>query len=260
MTNKLRSLLLLGALGLAGCADFTLYSQWRRAEISVDGDDSDWVGADETKFGGLTLRAVNDADSLYVCVRADAEDLKRQLDGDPAWTLRFSSKQPGFRPWGLRVDRVYHPATEPGEGPVSTPRATVLGPDGREQALDPDGGGPIDFASREHYGSRVAEFKVPLSTTDSAGVALGLSPGAWVELDLALPAAGTPHRGGGQAGGRGGRHGGHGGHGLGGGMGAGLAGGGRSEEAEAPPSPQPEANGGGGVVLLRGSLRLAKAP
>ena len=273
------------ALGLGACSGLRVDSQWRRDPIVVDGQDRDWIKVDGTKAFGLTLKAANDADALYVCVLTDDPDLKRQLGGALPWTLRFI--QSDGHQVGLSVGPRGFRATEPG-GVTMAPATLVIvpglpvpvavAPPPQSEARDaywlgspgvPDQG-PLDadkdgveVADHELYGTQVVELKIPLHPAQPGGPALACAPGDRLALRLELPPQAPLPRRTSHGGGGGGHHGHHGagGGGLGGAAGrpgGAYGGGGEPEGGNDAPAPHPDAAAVG--ALVEGSLELAKAP
>lgn len=204
---SLRFPALLGvAMALCGCTGLQVASRWRQQEISVDGLDKDWREVDGAKTQGLTVRAANDAEALYLCITADEADLQRQLAGTDPWTLRFRALGGQESPWSLRLQRkfILHPidpsqreqaAQDPG---AETELSLVGGPGGDPagRPLEPSDG--ISFAGHELYGTLVLEFKLALHADKDHRVALNAGPGDTLGLSLVLPAAprGPQHAGG----------------------------------------------------------------
>lgn len=270
------------ALLLAGCGALSIGSHWRKTEISIDGQDQDWRDVDGEKYAGLTVKALNDADFLYLCVSADEASVKSQFTGAKPWTLRFLPKFGEEGAWGLRIERKAAGAHWAGvtggpeeHDPAAGLQAVMVSGTSRDEEGRPvdaarDG---IEFAAHELYGTLVLEFKLPIHSVQGSDLSLGRAPGQSLGLCLLLPppsAMDRPHgHGGGGGGGRhGGRHGGGGG--MGGGMGgpAGMAAGGGSgygkgggevhaEETPEPARGEPE---GEKIEALNGSIHLAAPP
>ena len=264
--------LALAPLCLEGCGDFRALSRWRGQAIQVDGWDDDWIGVDESKFSGLTLKAVNDADALYVCLSVDSAYLRRQLTGPRPWTLSLRPGRAAKGDWGLRFEHVSRRSVQ----------VIAMGPDPSVPGhlLDPESDG-LDFVEHESSGRLVMEFKFPLRAETEKTLVLGCGPGGDLKLGLTLPqgAFGGPRDGGPGAGAGGPGRGFGGGPPAGGGFGGGPPGGGFGG---GPPSggafgggppgggaprmdgPGPEGDSaserGREDAILWGTLRLASAP
>lgn len=266
------------ALGLGACASLQVQSQWRRAPLAVDGRDGQWVDIDADKLYGLTLRAANDADNLYLFISADDPQLKYQLCGGLPWTLRFT--QADGQQVGLQVgphplprgagDLLDAPLDDPLGGLVGAGVSAAIvgvlplnleardaywwGPASatRQGPLDADRDG-VEVADHDLYGTQVVELKIPLRPRRPGGPALDVRPGQLLGLRLELPpqSAGSwrsplARTGRRRPGARG----------LGGGLGAGLEG-----DADVGPAPEQEVGPPPPVAAaVQGTLRLAPPP
>ena len=275
MTRQmLRAPLLLAAmaLGLGACGSLQVQSQWRSVPMAVDGRDGQWVDVESDKLYGLTLRAANDADDLYVFISADDPELKHQLCGGLPWTLRFT--QADGRRVGLQVGP--HPLPLGAGDPLDDPLGGLagagvsaaivgvlplnleardaywLGPTSAapQGPLDADRDG-VEVADHDLYGTQVVELKIPLLPCRPGGPALDVRPGQALGLRLELPpqSTGSWRSPSAMAGRRR-----HGARGLGGGLGPGL-------DGDADWAPEPEAGPPPPVAaVVQGTLWLAPPP
>lgn len=215
----------------------------------MDGWESDWIGVEESKFDGLTLRAVNDGEALYVCLSTDSAYLKHQLTGPRPWSLSFRPGKTEAGEWGLRFEHLL-----PREVQAFVTGLDPLGL-GRRLRAESDG---LDLAEHESNGRLVVELKVPLRAETEATVVLGAAPGDEIKVGLVLPQgafsgrpAGAPANLGGRQGPPGGPGGGFGGPPSGGPPGGGPPGG---------MPPREEAREASADAVLWGTLKLASAP
>ena len=213
---------------LTGCkGSVSLTSNWRNAEIVVDGVDSEWSGPlfhfqDENVVIGLR----NDADNLYVVLKG--MDRKRQMQvmrgGLTVWldATGKNKKTLGIRyPIGMQAYGIPAVRSEPGTEFEDEQRKKlaemmseieILGPEksdrNRAWKSNPYG---IEAELGDTLGAMIYELKIPLKSTDKSPYAILAHAGDVISLGLETgemsmgPRGGGPPMGGGMPGGPGGR-------------------------------------------------------
>jgi hypothetical protein len=188
-----------GAAVLVSCGGSHLTSRWRDRAIAVDGDASDWDGALTTvKDGGFQIGAENDGESLYLCLRApaDEQDARRLARGFTVWLDPAGGKEhalgvrfpPAFA--GRRMSR------EPGEegAPPDTGEAAVDRLNDRIRVVHGDedaatlgdlvAGTGVEARMGGALVGRVYELRVPLVAEAGQGTGLPVRPGSKIGLGL----------------------------------------------------------------------------
>lgn len=75
-------LLLVHALGLAGCGQPEFRSRWLDRDVAIDGNPRDWNGAVYSLDGEMTVVGfLNDSTDLYVCFASSDPNVSRQVLG-----------------------------------------------------------------------------------------------------------------------------------------------------------------------------------
>jgi hypothetical protein len=77
----LKTGLLLLLICLSGCAPAKVHSHWRVSNVVADGYDGEWQGSPQfyDRDRKLTVRVINDAQALFLCISTSDGALKRQL-------------------------------------------------------------------------------------------------------------------------------------------------------------------------------------
>jgi hypothetical protein len=80
-------------------------SRWTAVRIAVNGDDSEWAESSAFEEDGLSVLAMNDAESLYLLLTAHTRESRDQLSGESRQdlTLWFVGADGKTRDWGARV-------------------------------------------------------------------------------------------------------------------------------------------------------------
>jgi hypothetical protein len=242
------SILLLFTFLFVGCSNnrLELNSDWRDREITVDGKNTDWLGAMLFfEEDNVSVGLLNDENFFYICMIAEDEFIRAQLmrqgftlwfDPDGGKEKTFGIKYPvGMQasdlPSGIRID----------EQRMERPRQAlrramneleILGPgkDEVKKMLIEEAKG-IDIHVEFSSGMLVYELKVPLIQSEQHPYAIGAEAGSSVGIGLETAKMERPDMRSGMSGGRagggptGGMRGGVGGRGMPGGR--------------RPPMPQP---------------------
>jgi hypothetical protein len=213
------AMLLTGAI-LAGCGKtLEMSSTWRVPGVTADSSAREWktpfaeVG-DTKVFIGIQ----NDSSFLYVRLIAPGDQFRRQVML-PGLTVSFTTD-------GGRKLGIVYPT-----GGLSQQELEILGPGKDDRVLLSSLDAPgIKVQTRTYEGSATYELIVPLAVTKDHPYALGVSPGATVEVMCESGKEKREEMGGGSGEGRGRIPGGGGGYGGGrrggGGFGGGRGGGG----------------------------------
>lgn len=80
-------------------------SRWAATTVPVNGDDDEWRESSAFEEDGLSVLAMNDAQSLYLLVTAHTREARDQLSGEShqdvtLWFVGFDGKT---RDWGARI-------------------------------------------------------------------------------------------------------------------------------------------------------------
>lgn len=190
--------------GTAGCGGHTFRSRWLDRPVTIDARTRDWADALETlEDEGMDVGAMNDGDSLYVCVvlGTRAEQLQAIRGGLTLWLdpaggdahalgVRFPVVADPPRGGRARPDEE-HPRAVLEDAWRSLDRESELevitGDDVRE-ILPIDGSEGIALRAGEEHAQLVYELRIPLR---SGRYALGVSKGA-IGVGLETPKAPRP--------------------------------------------------------------------
>jgi hypothetical protein len=82
-----------------------LASRWTAVKIAVNGDDAEWIDSSAFEEDGLSILAMNDAESLYLLLTAHTREARDQLSGESHQdlTLWFVGLDGKTREWGARI-------------------------------------------------------------------------------------------------------------------------------------------------------------
>ncbi len=201
------ALLVLLALGLAGCAGIPTYKVESRplgGPITIDGKDDDWRGnLYYSVQGQFSLGFINDQQNLYVCLVVTdpykrAQILRRGLvlwidpKGGQARTfgLRFpmgpaagaSATRPEGRP---EVPASIEPEDEFGQAVSSeswTEFGVITAKSQMPLLVKTEDGKGLEIKASAPVGMFVYELKIPLRNSDQAPWAVGAQPGQTISL------------------------------------------------------------------------------
>ncbi len=260
---KLQKILILslGLLILGGCNQIKYNSSWCENDVTVDGDDSEWQGAQMVpKKLRVAVGVKNDNDNLYLSFRTPDRSTMMQVLGlgftvwiDPkggkreAWGIKYPVGS-GMQEMGMLM-RTMRMNPEEVDRQVEQMLqmqsfAQIIDPENRFRTIPLSQSEIVDICLQYSNGQLIYELKLPLASDFNDIENTRLEPGSVVgigittpEIDMAdmmgggRPESGMP--GGGMSGGRGG--GGMGGGRGGGGMSGGGKGGGRGGGMSSPP-------------------------
>lgn len=196
------SILIMLVFLLAGCTTLKLDSHWKDREISIDGENKDWLGAmyyfeDDNISAGV----LNDESFLYICMIAEEPQLTAQIMGQGLtfWFDPDGGKEKAFGvkfPLGMQdregEDMPMVPREEePDQEKIreffenSLTELEILGPRKDEkrriQVKDLKG---IEVAIDPSGGLLIYELKVPLLHSEDHPYAIGAKPGDVVGIGI----------------------------------------------------------------------------
>jgi len=215
------SILLLFTFLLGGCSNgkLELNSDWRDREITIDGNNADWLGAMMFfEEDNVSVGLLNDENFFYICMIAEDEFIRAQVmrqgftlwfDPDGGKEKTFGIKYPlGMLASGLpgemrRDDQNLERAREALRRPMN--ELEILGPgkDEVKKMLIEEAKG-IDIHVEFSSGMLVYELKVPLIQSEQHPYAIGAEAGSSVGIGLETAKTERPDMRSGMSGGRGG--------------------------------------------------------
>ncbi len=197
--------LFLCAVFQIGCSTLELKSEWRDRDITIDGNNTDWLGAlYYFEENNISVGILNDASSIYICMIAEDRLMRAQVMGqgftvwfDPnggkekTFGIRFPLGRQDMRgrgmPMGWREE-------EPDQERMreyfeeSLKDLEILGPGKNEQKRIPvNEVKGIEIAVDPSGGFFVYELKVPLFHSEQFPYAVGAEPGNLIGLGLEIP-------------------------------------------------------------------------
>jgi hypothetical protein len=113
MKKHYLGLILITVLLLQGCNMIQLESLWKDREITIDGNDKDWIDAKYyLKDYNVVVGVMNDDDFLYLCFYPTTQELTRQLisQGCTIWinTEGKKKKEVGIHfPLGMKNPQMF---------------------------------------------------------------------------------------------------------------------------------------------------------
>jgi hypothetical protein len=213
------SILLLFTFLFVGCSNnrLELNSDWRDREITVDGKNTDWLGAMLFfEEDNVSVGLLNDENFFYICLIAEDQFIRAQVMGQ-GFTLWFDPDGGKEKTFGIKYPLGMQASDLPSgmirdeqsmERSSQTPRRQmneleILGPgkDEVKKMLIEEAKGieiDIEFSS----GMLVYELKVPLIQSEQHPYAIGAEAGSSVGLGLETAKMERPDMRSGMSGGR----------------------------------------------------------
>ncbi|NIM59605.1 MAG: hypothetical protein GTO16_11790 [Candidatus Aminicenantes bacterium] len=195
------SILLLFTFFLAECGNgiFELNSGWRDREITVDGKNTDWLGAMMFfEEDNVSVGLLNDKNFFYICMIAEDEFIRTQVmrQGFTLWFDPDGSKEKTF---GIKYPVGMQASDLPGgmrrdeqsiERPRQAPRRQmneleILGP-GKDEVkkMRVEEAKGIEINIEFSSGMLVYELKVPLIQSEQHPYAIGAEAGSSIGIGL----------------------------------------------------------------------------
>jgi len=196
------------AIFQVGCSTLELNSNWRDREITIDGENSEWMGAmwhfeDENISVGL----LNDDNYIYVCMIAEDPLIRAQVmrQGFTVWFDPAGGKEKTFGirfpigmpardvPWGER-EREPDPEKIRRAFSSSMDELEILGPgkDDQRRLLVKEAKG-VDIMLKTSDGLLVYELRVPLLHSEQHPYAVGAETGDLIGIGLEMPEIEMPN-------------------------------------------------------------------
>lgn len=207
LTNKifLLSVLIVSfAFVQVGCGMIKLDSLWRNKNITVDGNNSEWIGSMYYfEDDNMSVGFVNDDEFLYICMVAEANMLRSRIlmQGLTIWFDPGGKKKKtlGIQfPLGREIGQGSRPAVNPQERPSREERPELREMDFGDLVLIGPGKDNRIKMKREDLkrvqvtlnlssGMLVYELKIPFVHSDENPFALGVISGDTVGIGLEIP-------------------------------------------------------------------------
>lgn len=199
------STLIMSLFLLVGCTTLKINSHWKDRDISIDGENRDWLGAVYYfEDNNISAGVLNDEGFIYICMIAEDPPLRAQImfQGLTFWFDPDGGKEKAF---GIRfpLGRQNRPGREmpmgPGEEELdqektqeffekSLTELEILGPRKDEkrriQVKDMKG---IEIAVDASGGLLVYELKVPLLHSEQHPYAVGAKAGDLIGIGIEVP-------------------------------------------------------------------------
>jgi len=188
-----------------GCSTLELKSEWRDREITIDGNNTDWLGAMYYFEGNnISVGILNDANSIYICMIAEDRLMRTQVmrQGFTIWFdpnggkektfgVKFPIGMQGLESQGIPMD------LREGERDQERMREQfvksledleILGPRKDEQRRMPvEEAKGIEIVVDPAGGLLVYELKVPLFHSEQYPYAVGAEAGDSIGIGLEIP-------------------------------------------------------------------------
>ncbi len=196
------SILILFSFLLVGCghSQLELNSNWRDREITVDGNNADWLGTMLFfEEDNVSVGLLNDENFLYICMIAEDQFMRTQVmrqgftlwfDPDGGKEKTFGIKYPlGMQAGGRRM-RIDEQSMERSRQAPRRPmiELEILGPGKDELKKMPIAEAKgIDIIVEFSSGMLVYELKVPLIQSEQYPYAIGAEAGSSVGIGFETP-------------------------------------------------------------------------
>ncbi len=212
MKKYFSGIVLITILLLQGCNMIQLESMWKDREITIDGNDKDWIDAQYyLKDYNVVLGVMNDADFVYLCFYPTTQELTRQLitQGCTLWinTEGKKKKDVGIHfPLGMQSPQMFD-INDKIEQQMPTERNNKMGISNIEKMLltlpkEVEIIGPardnvkkiklkelvgLEMSINAHKGLFAYELKIPLKENAENSLSLGIEPGKEIVIGLETP-------------------------------------------------------------------------
>jgi len=182
------------------CKDTEFNSIWRKAEITVDGAESEWSGLfyylEEQKVG---LGLQNDTDNLYVIIKATDRNTQLQImrTGLTIWLDATGKKKKtlgihypiGMQDYGMPLAMDRQPSQDSSklqkQFTEMLDKIEILGPGKNDKnRINRVNNSGIEASVNDTLGVMVCEFKIPLKQSNELPYAIAANIGSVISLGL----------------------------------------------------------------------------